>query len=73
MRLILPHSEKILLHLPLTFDITHMCDVAIAGVAMSKALKKEMLNLPISFRIKQALNGMADRENRSMVNAFESS
>jgi hypothetical protein len=38
---------------------------------MSKELKTETLNLRISLGIKQALKGIAERENRSMVNALE--
>lgn len=38
---------------------------------MNKELKTEILNLRVSFGIKQALRGIAERENRSMVNAIE--
>lgn len=38
---------------------------------MTKELKTETLNLRISPGIKRALKGIAERENRSMVNALE--
>lgn len=38
---------------------------------MNKELKTETLNLRVSLGIKQALRGIAERENRSMVNALE--
>ncbi|MBM3273413.1 hypothetical protein FJY94_09315 [Candidatus Kaiserbacteria bacterium] len=38
---------------------------------MSKELKTETLNLRVSLGTKLALKGIADRENRSMVNVLE--